>query len=404
MHSLRTSTRTTAWFGESLEEGDENGGIEEDDRGGEEEEEDSKERSTCYLWKIGIGEQEDHSGDDHDHGHLDGRNPTQRPEVRLVDLWVWWKAHRGPEVPSVEQFYALQYLTLSNAGLESLPSEIGSLPNVRCLDLHGNRLRQLPTEIGKLCRLYDLDLSENDLTALPTHIGNLRCLSDLTLTSNYLRCLPEEIGKLHQLQDLWFSDNLLEDLPRSIGQLKKVIHAGLRHNRLRSLPLEFGELTNLRVLYLNGNRLRSLPDTMVNMKRLCLLNLYRNRLRRIPNVVSCLPALTHLDVGENPISVMPFPMTTFFSRIGCHFTSTHCPWKSPEKAIWVRCSHQPHQIHQWLLWEHHRYTWLTIIFLLCRGRAKMQRRRAAFPLDVFLQWLPWKVKMTVLSRVSCSLR
>ena len=53
------------------------------------------------------------------------------------------------------------FLDLRNAGLTTLPPEIGTLTEIRALYLQGNTIEVLPPEIGRLTQLRTLHLESN---------------------------------------------------------------------------------------------------------------------------------------------------------------------------------------------------------------------------------------------------
>ena len=96
-----------------------------------------------------------------------------------------------------------------------IPSELGSLSNLRLLQLWGNRLSgEIPPELGNLRNLYALGLSYNRLTGqIPHSLSNLTNLQYLWLYGNqFTGCIPETLrnvarNDLHRL-GLPFCDEL----------------------------------------------------------------------------------------------------------------------------------------------------------------------------------------------------
>lgn len=67
--------------------------------------------------------------------------------------------------PEILVLPRLEYCTLSNNQLESLPADI--TPSLRSLTLSGNRLAGLPDSLAQLPKLEYLDIESNPLTSLP---------------------------------------------------------------------------------------------------------------------------------------------------------------------------------------------------------------------------------------------
>lgn len=77
--------------------------------------------------------------------------------------------------------------------------------------LNSNRLTLLPMEIGTLRQLRFLDLSHNQLTELPPELGMCVFLETLILFDNQLRTLPNELGSLSQLDMLGIEGNPMDE-------------------------------------------------------------------------------------------------------------------------------------------------------------------------------------------------
>lgn len=73
------------------------------------------------------------------------------------------------------------------------------LPSLQWLSLAENSLETLPNSLSGLCHLQHLDVSQNSLTALPESMNNLRSLEVLDVRCNSLLRLP---GSLLELQHL----------------------------------------------------------------------------------------------------------------------------------------------------------------------------------------------------------
>ena len=76
-------------------------------------------------------------------------------------------------------------LDISSEGLTgTIPSELGSLANLRRLFLYNNQLAgEIPTELGSLSNLQQLLLWGNQLTgAIPSELGSLSNLQSLSIS------------------------------------------------------------------------------------------------------------------------------------------------------------------------------------------------------------------------------
>ncbi len=95
-------------------------------------------------------------------------------------------------------------LDLSFRDLERVPREVLQFPNLRRLDLKGNRIRELPSFIGDLTALRELDIRMNRLKTLPPQMINLTGLQRLFVTGN-----PFERTALDRLRAQMFSTNII---------------------------------------------------------------------------------------------------------------------------------------------------------------------------------------------------
>ena len=204
-------------------------------------------------------------------------------------------------------------LNLVDQGLTGIvPSELGSLTNLRHLSLGGNQLTGgIPTVLGNLSNLQSLALYNNQLTgAIPVELGNLSNLQSLALYSNQLTgAIPVELGNLSNLRDLWLPSNQLTgEIPAELGNLSNLQWLSLYNNQLTgAIPVELGDLSNLQGLYLNQNQLTgAIPPELGGLAKLSELYLADNQL-----MTGCVPDGLR-DVPDNDIE-----------RLGLPFCSEH---------------------------------------------------------------------------------
>mmetsp|Transcript_8719 Transcript_8719/g.13447 ORF Transcript_8719/g.13447 Transcript_8719/m.13447 type:complete len:1175 (-) Transcript_8719:1036-4560(-) len=145
------------------------------------------------------------------------------------------------------------------------------------LNLTNNKLSQsIPKEIGSLSQLKILDLSQNSITGgLPESLGLATNLLSLDISNNHLlSTIPITIGKLSSLTSINLAHNgLIGSIPSEVGSLVKLSKMDCQHNRLSyELPTEVSKLTSLQELYLQNNDiLGPLPSEvglLTNLRRL----------------------------------------------------------------------------------------------------------------------------------------
>ena len=117
-----------------------------------------------------------------------------------------------------------------------IPTELGSLANLRWLELFNNQLTgEIPTELGSLANLELLDLGGNQLTGeIPAVLGNLGNLRRLYLQNNQLTGeIPAVLGSLANLQGLYlFNNQLTGEVPKDLGSLANLQELYLSENQL----------------------------------------------------------------------------------------------------------------------------------------------------------------------------
>ena len=260
-------------------------------------------------------------------------------------------------------------LSLEGCYLAALPPEVGSLSNVRELQLGRNQLSSLPLELANMEVLETLVLIENKIETLPAVIPMLPALKTLVLAGNQMEKLHPSVGDLVHLEILYLEGNKLSSLPKTLSALKKleVLHLGsnqfsvlprivctldslmelnLGNNGLRTLPKCLGERLGARLLWLplNNNKLRDIPRAFESMKALRALDFEGNNLDQVPPFIKELtpakggalvdlslkgnsitsippwfvelaPAMTELDLSENALESVPDFLGSFSSLI-----------------------------------------------------------------------------------------
>ena len=177
----------------------------------------------------------------------------------------------------------LQFLDLSNCRrLKSLPSEIGEIQNLKCLNLDGCNLRVIPREISELTSLSRLVLSSTELsmeTEAAASIWRLKGLKNMTELSV---CIEEGqqvkdgiMGTWSEMRHLMLSYHFgsSEDLPEDMKSMKKLQSFMLhQYSGYHCLPncCKFEHLEMVSLIGCNNIRELSPLEWMPNLKLLKL--------------------------------------------------------------------------------------------------------------------------------------
>ncbi|XP_061944613.1 disease resistance-like protein DSC1 [Populus nigra] len=142
-------------------------------------------------------------------------------KLRRLNLSGCLQFRDFPEV--LEPMVCLRYLYLEQTSITKLPSPIGNLKGLACL------------EVGN-CKYLDHIACFGDLQ-LPKRCMDLDCLRKLSLDGCSLSQVPDSLGLLWSLEVLDLSGNNLRSIPRSINKLLELQYLGIRNcKRLESLP------------------------------------------------------------------------------------------------------------------------------------------------------------------------
>ncbi|KAK3139119.1 hypothetical protein QOZ80_5AG0378100 [Eleusine coracana subsp. coracana] len=233
----------------------------------------------------------------------------------------------------------------------TLGDEIGSLTELRVLDLSSNRDLggPLTAAIGKLVKLEYLVLVGCSFNGfVPSELGSLSQLKFFSLNSNkFTGSIPPSLGKLSEVTWLDLADNLLTGpLPNSrdngtgLDQLLKAEHFHFNQNMLQGfipdslfnssmhlkhilfdrnrftgpIPASVGVIPTLEVLRLNDNGFTGqVPLLNNNQSKLHVLMLSNNKLSGpIPNLTG-MTSLENVDISNN--SFVPSEVPSWFTDL-----------------------------------------------------------------------------------------
>jgi len=166
-------------------------------------------------------------------------------ETPITELW-WSQmgARPGelPELPEGIRINRVVVLSMRGMELDSIPDGfLRAFPNVRVLELPGNRLTRLPGMLTRLRHLECLDLFNNQITLSAADAANLAGCSAmryLNLSFNPLgRSFP--VSGMGELVELRLGSARLRELPRGVMSCPRLHTLDLRDNMLTALPPGF---------------------------------------------------------------------------------------------------------------------------------------------------------------------
>lgn len=163
---------------------------------------------------------------------------------------------------------------LKRKGDDAPVTGTGLLPNLRVLNVSGNRLDALDGVRGAP-NLGALIANENALESLEP-IRGLRALNTVVASSNRIETVGDELRHLALLTKLSLSHNRIETLPGSaLARCGALRELRLAHNRLKSLPPKLSSCGNLRVLDLSHNKFENWGDVaaIANLPKLQQLSM-----------------------------------------------------------------------------------------------------------------------------------
>ncbi|TYH51497.1 hypothetical protein ES332_D10G279400v1 [Gossypium tomentosum] len=226
------------------------------------------------------------------------------PFKELKSLDLSWNGIKDFIDNKVKTLPNLKVLDLSGNKIESLQHLQGM--NVEELDLSWNRLKNSDLTYIKGLSLKSLNIGENLLQGsidIGGVLNNLTKLRKLDMSSNEIESLQNSQGM--NLEELDLSGNRLKnsDLTNITGLSLKSLNIG-RNLLQGSIDIGvFNNLTNLKKLDMSYNEIESLqsfyePDVLINLEELVLdgLHLNNNILQNI-HVLNSLKALSLNDCG-----------------------------------------------------------------------------------------------------------
>jgi len=180
-----------------------------------------------------------------------------------------------------------QALDLCRCGLDTLPDELWTLPDLKMLYL-GNHIPRLsyretftlgdentfhtvPVQIENLDGLQVLSLCKNRLSFEYNNILKLQKLIHLDIFNCEFEQIPNPL-LIPTIEELGFNC-LAEHLSDEFWSLRRLRRVYLTASSIVDLPENIGSLSNLQEIYLVNSQIASLPSTLIRLRQLSKLAL-----------------------------------------------------------------------------------------------------------------------------------
>jgi Leucine-rich repeat (LRR) protein len=168
---------------------------------------------------------------------------------------------------------------LSKNLLTFVPEEIFEFaPTLLTLNIGFNKLSSMPSLIGMLNQLTCLDFRNNSLSTLPKEMSLLLRLQDLILSMNQFSEIPHCLAGLPKLTNLIANDNKIQRIDVGLLQaLPSLSCLDLTNNSVDAVPAELGFLPNLKSLKLEGNAFKIPRPAILAQGTPAIMEYLRNR-------------------------------------------------------------------------------------------------------------------------------
>ena len=176
--------------------------------------------------------------------------------LKLRELLINWCGLAS--LKNLENCTQLRVIKANHNYFDKIPDWIGNLNQLEVLELDGNffpgkavpHINSIPSTIGKLTELKILSVNDQLIKVLPNEIGQLKNLEVLHIRNNQLEQFPVSIKECNSLKELDIKANLITTLP-DLNSLKNLSELNISFNDYLNLNEEAGKfqnLTNLKTL------------------------------------------------------------------------------------------------------------------------------------------------------------
>lgn len=158
-------------------------------------------------------------------------------------------------------------LDLAGMGIRELPSSIGQCKSLKKLILGKSQPKKTWWTLFILEHEYETEEIGNPLETLPSELAYLVNLKDLQIPYNNFSEIPDVVTKLTNLQTLNLYNNRISEIPDVIAGLTNLQSLNLKSNNISEIPNAIAGLTNLKSLDLDNNKISEIPDAIAGQQQ-----------------------------------------------------------------------------------------------------------------------------------------
>ena len=161
------------------------------------------------------------------------------------------------------KFNELTEVQIFNSGLESLPSIIRNMPNLKTLVIKMTPISEIPKWIGELSQLEYISFEGVPLTSVPKELWNCKKLREVAFKMTSLTSLPDGIDNLQYLETFELTQSGVEKLPSGMFSIPTLFRFNIKSNNIQALPTINIDLNNISTFEISDNQLCNLSSALM---------------------------------------------------------------------------------------------------------------------------------------------
>lgn len=183
-------------------------------------------------------------------------------------------------------------------------TEVSKLQNLKRLRLENQNVGAIPLEVRALNKLEEISIIDEfladgkGLKSIPKVIFSLPNIRKIEIVGQRIQKIPAKIKQLKTLEIFIVGNTIWEDL---YGEVEEIVGK----TKIHELPLELFELINLNLISVNGVELLNIPQQIGLLENLKSFSARANNINSLPKEMMKLKNLESLDLQDNPL-MLPF--------------------------------------------------------------------------------------------------